>query len=127
MARAAEGSQFGITLDSPPRLDFAATVRWKEGVVDQLNGGVAALLKRAKVRVIKGWGRFSDAKTCHVSVDGNETTIMAEHVILATGSTPVELPFMPFGGKVISSNEALSLPELPKQLVPSVIDFAINL
>ena len=112
MARAAEAPSFGIRLSSAPTLDLAETVRWKEGVVDRLNQGVAALLKRAKVRVLSGHARFTDAKTCHVG----DVTIRPEHVILATGSQPAALPHLPFGGKVISSTEALSLPALPQRL-----------
>ncbi len=114
MARAASDKGLhGIKLASPPTLDMAALVAWKETVVKKLNTGVAALLKRAKVRVVQGWAVFSDAKTCKVG----DTTITAEHVILATGSLPVALPFLPFGDKVISSTEALELEELPKKLV----------
>src|SRR5690349_11434100 len=89
----------GISLKEPPTLDFGQTVRWKEGVVDKLNGGVGALLKRAKVRVVNGWGTFSDAKTCNVetAADG-PVAVSAEHVILANGSEPVELRSLPFGG-----------------------------
>nr|WP_047167130.1 dihydrolipoyl dehydrogenase [Sphingomonas sp. Y57] len=117
MAEAAAQPRLGISLAATPSLDFAATIGWKDGVVDRLNGGVAALLKRAKVRVIAGRGRFSDAKTCHVATtEGGEVAVEAEHVILATGSEPIELPFLPFGGKVISSTEALSLTEVPKRL-----------
>jgi dihydrolipoamide dehydrogenase len=107
----------GISLAAQPAINFAETVKWKEGVVDKLNSGVATLLKRAKVRVVSGWGTFSDGKTCHVKTRDGETTITAEHVILAAGSVPVELPFLPFGGNVISSTEALSLNEIPKRLV----------
>jgi dihydrolipoamide dehydrogenase len=78
---------------------------------------VGALLKRVKVRVLDGWASFSDAKTCTVTGNGEPITVTAEHVILANGSLPVELPFLPFGGDVISSTEALSLDALPKRLV----------
>lgn len=108
--------RFGIRIDEEPHLDMSETVAWKESVVDRLNTGVAALLKRAKVQVISGWARFSDAKTCHVGTANGALTIKPEHVILATGSVPVELPFLSFGGKIISSTEALSLPGLPKRL-----------
>ena len=107
----------GISLTMQPAINFAETVKWKETVVDKLNNGVATLLKRAKVRVVKGWGTFSDGKTCHVKTKDGEIAITAEHVILAAGSIPVELPFLPFGGNVISSTEALSLAEVPKRLV----------
>src|SRR5436305_2993836 len=117
MALAAAKPRHGLSLKSAPAVDFADTVRWKETVVDKLNSGVTTLLKRAKVRVLAGWGTFSDAKTCTVQTKNGEVTVTAEHVILATGSLPVELPFLPFGGPVISSSEALSLDELPKKLV----------
>ncbi len=117
MAHAANKAVPGIALAAPPSLDMAGLVKWKDGIVKKLNTGVAALLKRAKVRVIEGWAAFSDAKTCKVETKDGPRTIEAEHVILATGSKPVELPFLPFGGKVISSTEALDLKELPKKLV----------
>jgi dihydrolipoamide dehydrogenase len=117
MALAAAKPRHGLSLKATPTVDFAETVKWKEGIVDRLNGGVAALLKRAKVRVLAGWGTFSDAKTCAVKTKNGDITVGAEHVILAAGSLPVELPFLPFGGPIISSTEALSLDTLPKKLV----------
>ncbi|HEX2589850.1 MAG TPA: dihydrolipoyl dehydrogenase [Rhizomicrobium sp.] len=115
---AAKGGKHGITLSAPPKVDFAETVKWKETVVDKLNGGVTALLKRAKVRVIHGWATFQDGKTCSVTrADGDVDTITGENVILATGSLPVELPFLKFGGNVVPSTEALMLSEVPKKLV----------
>jgi len=52
-----------------------------------------------------------------VSGNGDPVTIAAEHVILANGSEPVELPSLPFGGAILSSTEALSLQEIPEQFV----------
>ena len=116
VAKAAGGGTLGITATAPS-IDLSQTVAWKDGIVRKLNAGVAALLKKAKVKVIKGWAEFADAKTCVVKTDEGDIRITAEHVILATGSEPVELPFLPFGGDVISSTEALSLSEVPKKLV----------
>ncbi len=117
MRKAAGPGLHGIALKSQPELNFAELVKWKEGIVDRLNTGVTGLLKRAKVRVISGWAKFSDAKTCAVASKDGDIAITAEHVILANGSKSVELPFLPFGGDVISSTEALMLAELPKRLV----------
>jgi dihydrolipoamide dehydrogenase len=117
MASAVGGNRFGISLAAAPSLDFAQTVRWKDGIVAKLSNGVGALLKRAKVNVLNGWATFSDAKTCEVASAEGAVQINAEHVILANGSEPVELPFLPFGGPVISSTEALALPAPPKRLV----------
>ena len=116
VSKAAGDGTLGITA-SEPTIDLSKTVEWKDGIVRKLNNGVAALLKKAKVKVIKGWATFQDAKTCRVETDDGPITITAEHVILATGSEPVELPFLPFGGDVISSTEALSLDAVPGRLV----------
>ena len=110
---AAPGGAHGIKLSALPSLDLAETVAWKDGIVGKLNSGVTALLKRSKVKVVKGWGVFTDAKTCVVG----DVTIKAENVILATGSVSAALPHIPFGEHVISSTEALDLKELPKKLV----------
>jgi len=112
MRHAADKPAHGIKLTAPPSIDFRETVKWKEGIVAKLNTGVGSLLKRAKVRAINGFAVFSDGKTCRVG----DTLIRAEHVILATGSVPVELPFLKFGGDVISSTEALSLDAVPARL-----------
>ena len=117
MAKVGNGGALGISLKEPPTLDFGQTVRWKEGVVDKLNGGVGSLLKRAKVKIVSGWGTFSDAKTCNVETADGPVAVSAEHVILANGSEPVELRSLPFGGPVLSSTEALSLDRLPERLV----------
>jgi dihydrolipoamide dehydrogenase len=117
MRHAADGGSLGIRLREAPILDLPKTIAWKESIVDKLNSGVGALLKRAKVKVVQGWAKFSDAKTCVVNGSGDPVTISAEHVILANGSEPVELPTLPFGGIVLSSTEALSLQEIPEQFV----------
>jgi len=109
--------KLGISVASAPELDLSKTVDWKESIVDRLNGGVEMLLKKAKVKHIKGWAVFENGKTCTVETDEGPVTITAEHVILATGSVSTELPFLPFGGPVISSTQALTLSEVPKELV----------
>jgi len=106
----------GITLASPPVLDLAGTVAWKDGIVRKLNTGVTALLKKARVTQLHGRAVFSDAKTCTVETDKGPVTVHAQNVVLATGARPVELPFLPFGGDVISSTEALALDRLPETL-----------
>src|SRR5579862_7137881 len=117
IAGAIGGNTLGIAIDGAPRLDLAQTIAWKDGVVDRLVGGVAGLLARAKVRIVEGWATFSDAKSCTVETAAGPIAITADNVILAAGSAPVALPGLPFGGKIISSTEALSLSELPQRLV----------
>ena len=115
-AAAGEKGRFGI-YGAAPTLDFVQTVAWKEGIVDRLSGGVAGLLRKAKVRTVPGWAKFSDAKTCTVETAECPVAITAEHVILATGSTSIELPFLPFGERVIGSTDALALETVPDRLV----------
>ncbi|TIP37379.1 MAG: dihydrolipoyl dehydrogenase [Mesorhizobium sp.] len=99
-----------------PTLDLAQTLAWKDGIVSRLNSGVAGLLKKAKVKTVQGWATFRDGKTVEVETEIGTQVIRAETVVVATGSAPVELPFLPFGGPVISSTEALALAEVPKKL-----------
>jgi dihydrolipoamide dehydrogenase len=115
-AAASETGTLGISVAGTPQIDLSQTVRWKDSVVNRLNEGVGGLLRRAKVQVISGWARFSDAKNCSVETAGGSIAISAEHVVLATGSEAVELPGLPFGGPIISSTEALSLQSLPRRL-----------
>ncbi len=100
-----------------PRIDLAKTIGWKDGIVARLNAGVSGLVKKAGARFITGSARFLDGKT--VRVEGAEGTheIRAEHIVIATGSAPVELPFLPFGGDILSSTEALALTDLPARMV----------
>ena len=111
-------SALGIQVDAP-RIDLAQTVRWKDGIVQRLTHGVAALLKRNGVKVIKGWASVVDGKTVevHPANAGAALRISCEHLLLATGSTELALPGLPFGGRVISSTQALSPAALPKRLL----------
>ena len=100
----------------PPKLDYARTIAWKDAIVMRLTSGVGALLKKAKVRTLLGTAKIVDGKTATVIADTGETRIAAEHLILATGSEPVELPALKFGGDILSSTDALALTELPGSL-----------
>lgn len=116
--RKAQGDNpLGLKVSGEIGIDFAQTLRWKDGIVDRLSDGVGGLLRRAKVRLLRGWGVFRDARTCEITApDGSVQVIEAEHVILAAGSEPVALPAIPFGGDVLSSTEALALPAVPQTL-----------
>ncbi len=69
------------------------------------------------MKTVPGWAKFRDGKTVEVETETGVQVIRAETIVIATGSVPVELPFLPFGGPVISSSEALALTELPRRLV----------
>jgi dihydrolipoamide dehydrogenase len=100
-----------------PELDLSQTIAWKDGIVGRLNSGVSGLLKRAKVKVVQGHARFRDGKTVEVETETGRQIIRAENVVIATGSNPVELSNLPFGGSVMSSTEALALTSVPERLV----------
>jgi len=111
-------SPLGISAGKP-RIDIKKTVAWKDGIVKRLTDGVTALLKKQHVRLIHGHARIQDGKTVDVAGagdNGGNLRITCEHLLLATGSLPVELSALPFGGKVISSTEALSPKKLPGHL-----------
>lgn len=108
-------NKLGISL-SEPAFDLARAVEWKDGIVGRLTTGVSGLLKKAKVKIVNGHARFRDGKTVEVETETGTQLIRAESVVIATGSRPVELSGLPFGGKIISSTEALSLNELPASL-----------
>ena len=112
----AAASPFGLKVERPT-LDFARTIDWKDGIVGRLTSGVGALLKRYKVKIVHGHATMVDGKTCRVETDTGPETLRAEHVVLATGSEAASVPSLPFGGRIISSTEALSLPAVPGRLV----------
>src|SRR5437868_4596861 len=117
LSRIAKGkSPLGISV-SGFELDLAKTVLWKDGIVGRLTSGVSGLLKKAGVKVVAGWARFRDGKTVEVETETGQQVIRAEQIVIATGSDAVELPSLPFGGKVISSTGALALIEVPGKLV----------
>ncbi|MEM7768727.1 MAG: dihydrolipoyl dehydrogenase [Pseudomonadota bacterium] len=111
-----QAGHMGITLTAVPELDMSGLRTWKDGIVDQLSGGVAGLLKAAGVRHVEGWATFTTAKTCAVETAEGALEITADTVILATGSEETELPFLPFGDDVISSTGALNLDRVPETL-----------
>ncbi len=116
-AEAAAGkTPFGLTA-AEPKLDLKQAVAWKDGIVQRLNSGVAALLRKAKVKIVHGRAHFRDGKTVVVETETGPKTIQAEAIVIATGSAPVELPFLPFEGNTISSTGALALTEVPTRLV----------
>jgi dihydrolipoamide dehydrogenase len=105
----------GIKVERPT-IDFPRTIEWKDGVVGRLTSGVGALLKRHRVKILQGRAEMIDGKSCRIETDTGPQVVRAEHVVLATGSVATALPNLPFGGKVISSTEALSLNKLPERL-----------
>ncbi len=90
----------------------------KDQVVSQLNGGVAQLMKANKITVFYGLGTLKAQGRIEVTGSKGEDTVSAQHIIIATGSASVELPFLPFDGEtVVSSTEAIAFDAVPQKMV----------
>jgi len=99
-----------------PEIDLAKTLEWKNGIVENLNGGVSGLLKRAGAELLTGKARFLDGKTVEIITAEGNIKVHAQHIVIATGSEAIEIPSLPFGANVMSSTEALELAEVPESL-----------
>jgi len=111
---AAHGLRFG-----DPDIDLDALRGWKDGVVSRLTGGLAGLARQRKVRIVPGTGRFTAPDQVAVTGDdGAVTTVSFERAIIAAGSEPVRLPFLPEGDpRVIDSTGALDLASVPGRML----------
>jgi dihydrolipoamide dehydrogenase len=113
-----EAAQHGIVLDKVG-LDLATMLARKDKVVKTLTGGVRALMKGNKIAVFTGFGTITGSGRVRVQPkDGEATEIAADHIVIATGSVPINLPGMPFDGKtVVSSTEALCFDKPPEKFL----------
>ena len=108
--------QIGLEV-SGVNVDFVKVQAWKQGVVDRLVSGIEYLLKGNNVRIIKGTGKFTGAHELEVTTTSGVEAVEAKDVIIATGSRYFDLPAFKFDGTtIISSTEALSLNQVPKNL-----------
>lgn len=106
--------QYGVEIAAEVRPALDKMVARSRGVAETMNKGVLFLLKKNNIDLITGFGRLTAPG--HVDVDG--TDYEADHIVLATGARPREMPFMPVDGKrVITSREALTLNELPETMI----------
>ncbi len=103
-----EAGDFGIKV-APPEIDYEAVGARREKVVSTLTSGVSGLFKKNGIELIEGEGKLVGSGT--VSVGDQQIT--AKTIILATGSVKRPIPGTEFGGRVIGTEEAWALPELP--------------
>ncbi len=119
-ARAAhEGKNHGISIEGLA-VDLQTMHQRKHGIVKKLTGGVAMLMKANGIDVHTGTGTVQSANTVVVTPEksGDATTLTARNILLATGSVPIELPFLPVDGKtVVDSTGALEFENIPEHLV----------
>lgn len=106
-------SDRGIAFAAPD-VDIARLRKWKDGVVSRLASGLQHLVGQRKVNVVTGHGAFTGPTT--LSVDGGQT-IRFSKAIIASGSRPVRLPFLPDDPHIVDSTGALALQDVPKRLL----------
>jgi dihydrolipoamide dehydrogenase len=101
------------------KVDLGTMMKRKLEVVNKLTSGVAYLMKKNKIETVKGFGKLVDAHTVEVTADdGSKKTLKTANILLATGSVPIELPFLKYDGKrVIHSDHGIALASVPKQLL----------
>lgn len=108
----------GIEVPGTPVLDMAKLQAWKGSVVNKLTSGVKTLLKANKADRMAGTARFIDAHTLEVDTAEGTIRVVTEHLVIATGSRPIEIPgFSTADERVIDSTGALALDFVPKELV----------
>jgi dihydrolipoamide dehydrogenase len=115
-ARIKEAEAFGVTVENLT-IDAAKMFAWKQGIVDKLTSGIRGLFDKHGIEVIEGVGIFESANLLHVKGKSDVNAIRFKHAIIATGSTPIELPFARFDGeRILSSRQALQLNAIPQTL-----------
>jgi dihydrolipoamide dehydrogenase len=117
-------AEMGITVENP-RVDLKTMMSRKDKVVETLTSGVSSLMKKNKIEKVVGTAKLIGNGKVEVTpppgsppgTDGKKE-LSAKHIIIATGSAPVQLPFMKFDGKrIISSTEAIALETVPASMV----------
>ncbi|HUW37685.1 MAG TPA: dihydrolipoyl dehydrogenase [Rhodocyclaceae bacterium] len=116
MEEAAHFSKLGVTF-AAPEVDLDKLRAHKNAVVARLTGGLAAMAKTRKVTVLQGLGRFLDPHHLAVAAEGGKKVVRFKNAIIAAGSRPVRLPFVPEDPRIIDSTGALELAGVPEHLL----------
>jgi dihydrolipoamide dehydrogenase len=117
-------SKHGISFGDP-KIDIDQLRAYKDGVIGKLTGGLAGMAKARKVKVVRGLGRFMDANHVEVNLtagpsqeaNGQKEVIRFQKAIIAAGSQPIKLPFLPDDPRVVDSTGALLLKSIPKRML----------
>jgi dihydrolipoamide dehydrogenase len=110
-------ADYGITV-AEPKVDFGGVIKRSRGVADGMSKGIAFLMKKNKITVIKGSAKLLAGKKIEVDAEGKKEIHDADHIILATGARSRELPGVKQDGKkIVGYREAMVLPEQPKSMV----------
>ncbi|MCV2883070.1 dihydrolipoyl dehydrogenase, partial [Actibacterium sp. XHP0104] len=117
ITEAEEMGEHGVSF-AAPKVDIDKLRGWKESVINQLTGGLSGLAKGRKVQVVNGYGTFAGPNMIEVQDDEGVKTVSFDQCIIAAGSEPVTLPFIPHDdSRVIDSTGALELADVPKRLL----------
>ncbi len=108
---AEEAAPFGVDFGKP-KIDVEKVRDWKNKVVSKLTGGLKMMAKQRKVDVVTGYGKFIDANHLEVDNGKDKKTIKFDEAIIAVGSLPVKLPFIPEDPRIIDSTGALELEDV---------------
>ncbi|ABV93706.1 dihydrolipoyl dehydrogenase [Dinoroseobacter shibae DFL 12 = DSM 16493] len=108
----AHGVSFG-----KPKVDLDELRAFKDSVIGQLTGGLSGLAKGRKVEVVTGYGKFTGPNMIAVEGEDGVTTVSFDQCIIAAGSEPVNLPFLPEDDRIIDSTGALELKDIPKRML----------
>lgn len=114
---AREMADHGVSFGEP-KIDLDKVRSWKDSVVGQLTKGLAGMSKMRKVKHVQGYGKFTGANTLEVDGKDGKTTIKFDNAIIAAGSEPVSLPFIPKDDdRVIDSTGALEMKDIPGKML----------
>lgn len=113
---AATGAEAGLNFGAP-QIDLDGVRGFRDRTVSRLTSGLAGLAKRRKVRVVIGQGRFTGPNEIAVSGEAGTTRFRFEKAIIACGSEPVRLPFLPDDPRIMDSTGALALEDVPERLL----------
>jgi dihydrolipoamide dehydrogenase len=109
-------SAHGVTFGEPT-FDLDKIRGWKDSVVEQLTKGLSGMAKMRKVKHVQGYGKFTGPNTIEVEGKDGITTITFDNAIIAAGSEPVSLPFVPKDERVIDSTGALEMRDIPSKML----------
>ncbi len=109
---------YGIDIEGEAKADISKIVARSRGVAETMSKGIDFLMKKNKIDVLRGHGSIESNGVVAVENEEGRTLYEADHIILATGARPRQMPFIPVDGeKIITSREALVIKELPESIV----------
>lgn len=109
---------YGIEIEGEAKADITKIVARSRGVAETMSKGIDFLMKKNKIDVLRGHGSIESKGVVAVENEEGRTLYEADHIILATGARPRQMPFIPVDGeKIITSREALVIKELPESIV----------